>query len=509
MIPPPDPDPQASGAGSPTPTPLQRDPLRTDDLHRGIRRRAVRGGALTLTGQGLHFVIEFGLTIVLARVLDPADFGLVAMVRALTGFVDTLSDGGLSAATVRNEEVTHEQVSGLFWINSGLGFALAAIVALAAPVVAWFYDEPRLLWVTLATACTFAIVGVSVQHAALIERRMRFKSLVSRRIVAQLGGAAVALSMALSGFGYWSLVGQTLASAVVATAMAWLLANFRPSFRRPGPEVRSLMAFGGYTSGARILVYIRRNIDNVVIGAMWGPAALGLYRLGYRLILLPIQQVNSPISNVMIPTLSRLSQRPVEYRAMYRNALYMIASISLPFVIFMLITANDIIGVFLGEKWLPAVPIFQALGPGAVAGVLNVAAGWVFVTTGRVREQLLANIYLTVLIGGTILACAPWGPIAVAIGFSASFCVSRVPHFTYAFRGSPVSLRDVGDALLRPALATAVAASVTLVLTFLALNDVTPVLRLAVQAVPFVLIVWLGNGHRALRLIRKTWSAKG
>ena len=142
----------------------------TDHLRAGLEGRSVRGGVLTLTSQGAQFLIQTLATVVLARLLVPADFGLVAMVTAVTGLAATFADLGLSEATIQRKEISHGQISILFWINVAIGVGLMLLTAALAPALAWFYGEPRLKNITLLLSLTFLISGLRVQHDALLNK---------------------------------------------------------------------------------------------------------------------------------------------------------------------------------------------------------------------------------------------------------------------------------------------------------------------------------------------------
>ena len=172
------------------------DAFRIDHLHADLRGRSVRGGMLTLTSQAAQFLLQSVSTIVLARLLQPSDFGLVAMVTAITGLGQSFADLGLSEATIQRPDITQDQVSTLFWINVAIGFALTLISAALAPFLVWFYREPRLLDITLVVSLTFLIGGLRVQHDALLRRQMRFMSLAVRDITAYVVAVSLSIVMA-------------------------------------------------------------------------------------------------------------------------------------------------------------------------------------------------------------------------------------------------------------------------------------------------------------------------
>lgn len=487
-----------------------RDHFSTDHLLADLKGRSVRGGAVTLAAQGIKFALQMGSTMVLARLLTPNDFGLIAMVVVVTGFAAMFKDAGLSMATVQREHITHEQVSTLFWINVALSVLIMVAVASLAPAVAWFYDKPQLTWITLALASTFIFSGLTVQHQALLRRQMRFRALAVIEILSLAVGIATGITMAVLDFGFWSLVGMAAGMAVSNCVLVWLVSGWRPGRPVRGSGVRPMLGFGAYLSGSSLMAYLRRNLDNVLIGATWGAGTLGVYAKAYGLLMLPLQQVNAPVSAVVVPALSRLQGNRDKYRQYYRKALLLVTSMSTPIVGFAFVSADVLVLVILGEQWREAIPIFLALAPAAFAGTLDVAGGWVYVSSGRTDRLFRANIASTLFISCAIVGGLPWGALGVAVAFSLAFCIERTPIIWYAFRETTLSLRDVGAAIWRPCLATVIAGSATLVLVRLSL-DLTLVIRLFANLVFFAglyVLSWrlLPGGARATQLLEEVIS---
>src|SRR5262249_4750258 len=173
---------------------------------RDLGRLALRGGAVSVAMQYGNGVLQLVAAIVLARLLAPEDFGLVAILTVLTSFAPLLIDFGLGDATAQRSSITRAQVSSLFWLSAGIGFAIAVVVAVCSPLIAWLYREPRLETIAMCSAITFVLFGVSSQHLALLRRTLRFGTIAQIQISSTLVGTVVAIVLALCGFGYWALV---------------------------------------------------------------------------------------------------------------------------------------------------------------------------------------------------------------------------------------------------------------------------------------------------------------
>ena len=466
-----------------------------------LKGRSVRGGAVTLTSQAIKFALQLGSTMVLARLLTPGDFGLIAMVTAITGFVAMFKDAGLSMATVQRKDVTHEQVSTLFWINVALSALAMLVIAALAPAIAYFYSEPRLVWITLALAGTMLFGGLTVQHQALLRRQMRFRALAVVEIVTMACGIAVAIAMGLLGFGYWSLVGMAAGAAFTNAVLVWALCDWRPGLVKRGCGAGSMLRFGGGITAFNFLNYFTRNSDNVIIGFALGSGSLGIYSKAYNLLMLPIRQINAPVGSVMVPALSRLQDDPSRYRGAYLKAVSAVAMVGMPIVACAFVLADEAVAILLGQGWEQAASVFRWLAPAALFGTLNVAPGWLCVSLGRARTQLKwAMIWAPTTVLAFIIG-VQFGILGVAAAFSASWCIGLYVFIAMACRGSPVRQRDIAIAIGPQVLASLAATAIGLVtMAWIADTFSDAIVRVLVVvpiiAMTYLCVLWLLPGSR-------------
>ena len=431
----------------------------TEHLKADLKGRSVRGGAVTIFAQGAIFFLRMGSTVVLARLLTPQDFGLIAMVTVITGFVMMFKDMGLSMATVQRDEVNHAQISTLFWINVGLSLAVMLVIATLAPAIALFYGEPRLTWITLALASTFIFGGFTIQHQALLRRQMCFGTLAIIEIVAMLNGVVAAILSAWYGAGYWALVIMQSVTAISIAMGVWIGCDWRPGWPKLGSGIRKMLAFGGNLTGCNVVNYFSRNLDNVLIGKFWGAGQLGLYSKAYGLLLLPMQQITGPITAVAIPSLSRLQNDPQQYRRYYLKAISLIAFVTMPGVMFMIIMSDEIIGLVLGQQWTGASRIFAVLGVAALIQPIMGTAGWLFVSTGRTDRMLRLGVVSAVCVLIAFAIGLPFGAVGVAMAYAICNIIFFVPFYWYSCATTPVNTVDMFRAVWRPALAGSAAAA--------------------------------------------------
>lgn len=456
------------------------DPLRVP-ASGDFKRKSVRGGAANVIGQGVAMALQVGTTIILARLLSPTDYGLQAMVVTLTGFFSLFKDAGLSVATVQRETLTHEQISTLFWVNIALGVFLTIVVAAMGPVLAAFYKEPRLLWLTVASASVFLFNSLSVQHRALLDRAMRFTTSVKIDVLCCTVGSAIAISMAALGFGYWSLICQTISLPVVGTAAVWVAIPWLPGRPRWTPELRSMVRFGGTVTLNSFVVYVAYNTEKILLGRFWGAAPLGLYTRAYQLAILPVQQLIGAVHGVAFSVLSRMQGEAQRLQRAYLKSQAVIVSLVIPVVFASAIFAREIVLVVLGQKWIGAVPVFRFLAPTVLVFALVNPFSWLLQATGRVERSLkIALLICPVVILG-ILAGLRHGPTGVALGYSAAMVLLFVPIVAWATHGTGITASSYWDSIKRPVISGAIAGGAGLVVQFYFRSVLAPVPLLAFE----------------------------
>ncbi len=422
---------------------LKHEYFRTQHLQTNLGGRTVRGGAVTIVSQGIQFCLGIGTTMVLARLLTPQDYGLIGMVVVVTGFVSMFKDLGLSTATIQKEEISAEQISTLFWVNVALSVTIMVLTATLGPAVAWFYGDARLTLITLVYAIGFLFGGLTVQHAALLRRQMRFTALAATDIISLIAGIATALVLGWYGAGYWALVANQLAVGFTNTVAVWVVCRWRPGLPVRASGVRSMLAFGSNLTGFSIVNYFARNLDNMLIGKFWGSQQLGLYAKAYQLLLLPIDQINSPIAAVAVPALSRLKDSPERYRQAYLRILEKVAMLTMPSMALLIATSDWVVRLVLGPQWSGAARIFALLGVvGLVQPIAN-TVGWLFITQGRTNHMFHWGLIGSTIIIASIIAGLPWGATGVAASYSAVFLVVVTPLlFWFVGREGPVRAFD-------------------------------------------------------------------
>ncbi len=396
-----------------------------------LGRAAARGTAFTLVAQSGRFALQIGSLVVLARLLSPEAFGLVAMATSVLGVAELIRDFGLSSAAIQARELSDAQRTNLFWVNVGIGATCAVLALVLARPVASLYGDPRVAGVMVALAGLLVVSGVTTQFRAELSRDLRFVALGVVELSAQAAGVAVAITSAVLGAGYWSIVAQQGTLVLVTCVLCVAFCGWRPGLPRRATSVRKFVRFGSHVLGTQVLGYATNNVDNVTIGAVWGAGPLGVYSRAYQLLMVPINQINAPMTRVVLPVLSRVQDdTPTLQR--YVEKAQRVGTYGLgPMFAVAAGLAAPLVALLFGPQWAAVVPVFVALAVGGVFRGFGLVTYWGFLARGQADRQLRMYLVTRPLMIAMILAGLPWGPVGVAAGHSAAFAVYWVVALTH------------------------------------------------------------------------------
>lgn len=439
----------------------------------------------------------------MARLIGPKEFGIFAMVVSLTSLVDTFGDLGLNFATVQRRGLTNAQLSALFWISARFNFVVLLVVSLTAPLLAMFYREPALVYMTAVAATAAFARGLGSQHEALMMREMQFGRLKAIEVTATTLGAVIGIALAASGAGAWALVAQLVAVSGTRTLGLWLRSQWRPSrYAESRPElanVRPMLRYGTQFSAYRLVIYMGRQFDRVILGLLGGATTLGFYASAARWALYPIDMVSNPLTGVAVVGLSRLAADPVAYRLACRRGLLPFFSLLLPVVVFATTQANTLVVTLLGEQWAPSAPIFRILCVASLALALDRVGKWIYLSSGDTLRQFRWALIFTPVVAACVLAGLPYGAIGVAWGYAVGTSLLALPGLAYCLRPSPVRVSDVLGALARPAAASGISAALTMLVAGTQLTNLHGLLVRALLFTAGYITTWavLPGGRKA------------
>jgi O-antigen/teichoic acid export membrane protein len=417
-----------------------------------LGRVALRSGAASVVMQYGNGVVQLLATVVLARLLEPKDFGLVAIVMVLTSFAPMLVDFGLGDATIQRSKITEGQVSSLFWLSSAIGLAIAAVVAACGPLIAWIYREPRLATITPYFAISFVLFALSNQHLALLRRTMQFSQVAKIQILGTLAGAAVGIFMAFCGYGYWALVIRPIANSLCVAVAAWFSCRWRPGFPVVDDDVRSMVRFGLNVVNLTVIYTMTKAVDRIALGLFYRPDTVGQYQNAITLYDNSIVSVISQMHNVGSAALSKLQSNPAVLRQKYEAALSALSFFVMPAAAILSVTAQDLTVILLGEKWREAGLLLSIIALRGVFQVVEGSQGWLFLATGRADRWrnwgIIATVVQVVLVAGGL----PFGAAGVAVSVAVTSLINAVPSISYAGRpigvGAALVIRAAGPQLV-------------------------------------------------------------
>jgi len=427
-------------AGSATPVPLGRT--------------AFEGAIHTGVSQLVRALLLIASTVVVARILTPDDYGVIAMAAPVLAFVLLFQDLGLSAVTIQARTISDEQSNTLFWVTLAASAGVTLLLLAVSPLVSWFYQDARIGYITAASAAIVIITGAGLQHLALLTRELRFRAVARVVLVGAVLNFLATIGLAFWLRSYWAILFGNVAGAAAQSVAAWTSQNWRPSRRASLRRTGAMLKFGGALAGFDILNFFSRNMDNILIGRIWGAGPLGLYDRSYSLMMAPIQLIRAPVARVMLPVMTRLVDRPDRYRLAYLSSLRAVLLLTAPAAAVAIATSNELVPLLLGDRWNGASPIFFWLALGSLYLPVASSTGVLFISTGRGRSLLLWGVFSSIT---TILAFAvglSWGPTGVAKAYVGATLLQTLIVVPWAARGTAVRASDIAS-LFAPFLAAA------------------------------------------------------
>jgi PST family polysaccharide transporter len=417
--------------------------LDTDHLNKDLGRHAARGGIIAVAAQPIRMVMQFVFTAILARLLAPEAFGIIAMATSVTSFVALFSELGLTSATIQRSHVDQNLVSGLFCVGLGISLVLMPLIWALAPLAVWFFKDPRVANPIIALSVSFPLAALGAQHTALLLRSMRWMTLQWTGLVGHAAGGVAGILIAWkTDLSYWALVITALVAQIVTLSLIWLLCPWRPSLVTNWRDVRSGLHFGAYLAGFGIVNFFHRQLDNIIVGLRFGATELGYYSRGYQMMLLPLNIFSGPLSSAIEPSLSRLQNQPERWRQAFLDALGLVMFLGAGVAAGLIAVADPLVITIYGSGWEKAATIFEWLAVSLFAGVPMHASGWIYVSLGQSRRMFIWSLFFVPIVSLGFVLAIPYGPVGIAISYAITMSLLLVPCFAFASRGTPITLLD-------------------------------------------------------------------
>jgi O-antigen/teichoic acid export membrane protein len=457
----------------------------------GLRKQATRGVAWSALERWGSQLLGLAVFAVLARKLDPAAFGLVALAGVMLEYVRVFVDQGFSEAVIQRANLEPEHLDTAFWTGLLTGAVLAAACALGAVPIARMLGDPALAPVLRWLSLGFVISGLSSTQAALLQRRLAFRELAARSFMAQLGSGSVAIYLALEGYGVWALVGHSLADAVFGVVTLWTVSGWRPGFNVRWRHFRELSGFGASIVGFKLLNLISQRSDMVMIGSLLGSVALGYYTVAWRIFHAMTKLLTSVMNRVAFPVFARLQQEPERLRSAFYEATQLTSLVTFPAFLGLAALAPDVLPWAFGAKWVESVPVMRVLAFVGILQSLTHFNGSLIKGAGKPVWRLgIASVQATVNVAAVWLG-VQHGITGVAIAVTlAGFALYPLGFFAVRRLTAIEPLRYASQ-FVAPLLAAALCVAVALGVRHALLDAAVPV-RVALAAAAGALSYLLG-----------------
>lgn len=382
-----------------------------------LKSKTIGGMLWSVARAGWSSAVTLMLFIVLARLLEPKDFGIFALASIFVEVGRVLSSGGLGDAVIRAPEPDDRFFSTVFWLNLALSLIFASIIALSAPLYVAFLGAADGLSIIYALALTLPLGSLGAVHGAILAREFRYSMLTLQAMLSSLSSGMVAVTLALNGYGVWALIAQAFVGSFVSIAFVWSVTRWRPTLQFDIFVLTSIMAFGASLAVTQLIWMLLVRMQDLFIGSFYGPAAVGMYRIAWRVIELIANMLLGPIGSVSLVTFSRMQSEPERLRYAYGQLINYASFLVFPMILGFAATATLLIPLIFGELWGEAVPITQVLSLMVIPFVFNFFGGPALTASNHAAEVLkvaVAQLITTLLF--TWIA-VPYGLVAVAAAY--------------------------------------------------------------------------------------------
>lgn len=438
----------------------------TQHLKTGLRGKVVKSTFFTISAQGIKFVASLASTAILARLLLPADFGLVAMVAVFGGLALQAMNNGFSMAIIQSKEINHREASNIFWVNVIVGSLLWIAFIVFAPAVAWIYKEPSLYHILIAYSSVFLITAFSAPQIAVLRRQMRYGELAAIEVASMVIGTIGGIIAAIYGFGYWALVFSFLSIAVINVFLSWYVSRWIPGRYDFEVPVGSHLRYGLHLALADVVGYFSTNFVPFLVGIIGNASILGIYNRSFTLSSLPSKQLIPPILNVMQSALSRVADDDEKLRRVSISLMRKVAFLSLLVSVCMYAGSNFIVKVVLGEGWEDAIAMMEVLIISTVAIPITSLTSAILIAKGESKALLHWRLITFFILLVPVLIGSFWGVWGVIYSYAIVTVGLRMPLFFFYVRNhQPVQPMTFIEILSFPAFAGVLAVALSHSLT--------------------------------------------
>lgn len=399
-----------------------------------FKSRFINALAWNAGGKFLSQGVSIIIGIVLARLLTPEAYGLIAMVLVFTGFASLLSDVGLGSALVQRQDLKSVHFNSVYWCNIGLGLLLAVVLFISAEQISSFYGQPQLEPIVRILSLGFVIGAASLVHRQVLVKSMAFKYLALADFLGMAGSGLIAIYLARVGFGFWALVFQQISNSLIIFFTVASVSGWKPEKEFSKEALKELFSFSVYVFLTRLLQYAAMRVDKLITGKYLGANSVGLIDKAQSMMLFPLQNISHTISGVMFPALSSLQGDREKVKRVYLKCIQAVAFLTFPMMAGMFTVSESFILGVLGEHWSELIPVFQVF---CLAGIINSIAtitGAVYLSQGASKLQFRVNLITRPLVIVCVVIGLLWGVIGVVWGIVVAAWISGIYTMTVVWK---------------------------------------------------------------------------
>jgi PST family polysaccharide transporter len=388
-----------------------------------LKTKVINGLTWSFTSQIGAVGSQFIITIILARLLAPSDFGILSMTTVFTGFVSIFSNMGIGGALIQKQDTDERHLSSAFWLNIIAGIVLTILMMAASPFIAWFYNKPQLEPIIMVMSLNYFLASFTIVQQTILAKNMDFKRLAARDIIAVITGGLVGIILAYYGFGVWSLVYQSITYTLMNVILLWTVSPWRPKFIFSKKAILDIFNFSANLTGFSIANYFSRNVDYLLIGKYLGAEALGYYTLAYKLMLVPLQNVSWVTNKVMFPAFSNIQNNLKKLSEVYLKMVKAVSLITFPMMFVLFAASQEFITVIFGPKWESAVVIVRILCLCGALQSIGSLSSTIYQSLNETQIQFRLQLVATLIVTVAVIAGLNFGIKGVALFYTLQYLI--------------------------------------------------------------------------------------
>jgi O-antigen/teichoic acid export membrane protein len=448
-----------------------------------LKQKAISGVKWVTVSTVINNLLQLALISILARLLSPSDFGLMALVNVVIEFSSFFIDAGFSNIIIHKQDINHRQLSSIYWLSIATGAIIYVIIFFLSPFLSRFYNETELEPLLKLVAITFLIIPFGQQHKSLFQKELKFDTISKIEIISRIVSFILSILAALKGWGVYSLAMMVLSNSIISTILLLFkgMRSYRPSFIFSHTEIRKFYSFGFYQLGERTLNYFASQLDTIIIGKLLGASPLGIYTVAKNLIMKPAQIINPIVTKVAFPTMAKVQDNIESIRKMYVNTVRYLSSVNFPIHLGIAILAEPLTIILFGNKWIEAISLIKILALyGMIRSVFN-PVGSLILALGRADLGFYWNLLSSIVTTSVIFIGSYWGLKGVAVAQLISLIFLAFPFFLYLIkRMTNAGFWEYHSAILIPLQIAFFASVVPFILEYLITNYTLKILSVCV-----------------------------